>query len=297
MRYFYSINILTLMQQIQRVNLKALKRCDQVWEEMQPIKGGRLCELCNNKITDFRQKSLKEIAEAHVFSDKPVCGLYTDNQLNNVENEIEIESVPWWNSIKTGYLSLASFLLTLTTSGQDSNVVDSIKTEQEVIPTKSKEKPTDLNEEKRYLLRGFISDETKNKLEYANIVLLNNDKVISGVSSDKNGYFELNITKGLDEFNDNFKLGVSYIGYPKMIVQIDKSKFILSNKYNNLFIHQFNHQMMSEGTVVKKDDIRVISFGIISKPELQKPKIEKKKSWLSSFWNSIKSIFTKNDKK
>lgn len=71
MRYFYSINTLTLMQQIQRVNLKALKRCDQVWEEMQPIKGGRLCELCNNKITDFRQKSLKELPKLMFFQINP----------------------------------------------------------------------------------------------------------------------------------------------------------------------------------------------------------------------------------
>jgi len=35
MRYLYSINILTLMQQIQRVNLKALKRCGQVWGRFQ----------------------------------------------------------------------------------------------------------------------------------------------------------------------------------------------------------------------------------------------------------------------
>ncbi|HEX8392152.1 MAG TPA: hypothetical protein VF665_07365 [Longimicrobium sp.] len=58
-----------------------LRRCGQRWDEMKPVEGGRLCGACDRRIVDFRQWTDVEIALAHVRSEQPVCGVYSDPQL------------------------------------------------------------------------------------------------------------------------------------------------------------------------------------------------------------------------
>jgi len=293
------------MQQIQRVNLKALKRCDQVWEEMQPIKGGRLCELCNNKITDFRQKSLKEIAQAHVFSDKPVCGLYTENQLNNVENEVEVESVPWWNSIKTGYLSLASFLLTLTTSAQDSNAVPKIKIEQGI----SQSLDSTITQEmlnNKYIIRGRVTDIHNDPLEFANVVLKSKTDILHGVTTNKNGEYNLDISTILDTIPERFSLEFSFIGFSMHKVTFNKVDLKKTGKVVQLNSDSttLNEIVLEVDQALMDGSTSVVSFGILTNESSDKknknnPDIitTKEQNWFGKFWTSVKSIFTKKNKK
>jgi len=63
------------------VELGGLKPCQQRWDRMKPVPGGRLCGACDRRIIDFRKHTDVEIALAHVRSSEPVCGLYSDPQL------------------------------------------------------------------------------------------------------------------------------------------------------------------------------------------------------------------------
>ncbi len=64
-----------------KINLSGIPRCNQIWEGMQPMEGGRLCAKCNKCIVDFREKSYLEIAIIRASSPEPVCGIYTEEQL------------------------------------------------------------------------------------------------------------------------------------------------------------------------------------------------------------------------
>lgn len=63
------------------INLSRAQRCDQDWATMPPIPGGRLCQQCSKRIVDFTRMSATAIAQAHLASDAPVCGMYQEEQL------------------------------------------------------------------------------------------------------------------------------------------------------------------------------------------------------------------------
>ena len=64
-----------------KYNLSNLKKCDQVWDEMNPVSGGRLCEKCDKKIIDFSEMTHSEIAFFMADNNEPVCGYYLPEQL------------------------------------------------------------------------------------------------------------------------------------------------------------------------------------------------------------------------
>lgn len=284
------------MQQITKVNLKAIKKCDQIWDEMKPIPGGRQCQLCQKKITDFREKSLKEIAEIHVYSDEPVCGIYTEHQLRNEENPIPIESKPWWRSIKGTYLSLASFLLTLSTSAQDSRAVKKPIIEQSPFDYQNDVHEDDL-QVKHYLISGIVYNEMGYGLEYANLVIKINSKVLLSVTSNKHGYFELDITSILHQLPTQFEIIVFNIGKPQRKISLNKNQFKNSDKYNNIRQIKTNILIYSQELIeVVDDEPFTESFAVKTIPvKNKKPKDDevKKVNWLKRIWVSFKSLFSK----
>jgi len=278
------------MQQISKVNLKAIKRCDQYWNDMEPITGGRQCAMCNKKITDFREKSLKEIADIHVNSNEPVCGVYTEHQLNNEENPIFIEPISWWNSIKNTYLSLASFLLTLSVSAQDTTDIQIPKIEQNEFDDSIKQKQTVKNQ---YLISGIISDFRK-KIEYANLIIKKDDKILIGTSTDKNGYYQLDLSSIMNDLPEKINIEIVSIGYPKRKMTITKSDFKISNKYYNLY-QQKSDLNLAYGIIgIGTTNPVASSFGVaVKKGNPIRTKSTKKESWLKRSWKSIKSFFSK----
>lgn len=64
-----------------KYNLARLKKCNQYWDEMEPVAGGRLCGKCDKKIVDFSNMSFTDIAIYMSESKEPVCGFYRPEQL------------------------------------------------------------------------------------------------------------------------------------------------------------------------------------------------------------------------
>lgn len=63
------------------VDLAGLRRCEQRWDDMRPVDGGRLCGACERRIVDFRPLTDVEVALTHLGDAGPVCGIYSDAQL------------------------------------------------------------------------------------------------------------------------------------------------------------------------------------------------------------------------
>ncbi|HEX7847015.1 MAG TPA: carboxypeptidase-like regulatory domain-containing protein [Chitinophagaceae bacterium] len=69
-----------------KYNLSKLKKCDQYWDEMNPVLGGRLCSKCDKKIIDFSNMSFTDIAFFLSESKEPVCGFYLPEQLKEIKS-------------------------------------------------------------------------------------------------------------------------------------------------------------------------------------------------------------------
>jgi hypothetical protein len=69
-----------------KYNLSRLKKCNQYWDGMKPVTGGRLCSKCEKKIVDFSNMSFTDIAFYMAESKEPVCGFYLPEQLEQIKS-------------------------------------------------------------------------------------------------------------------------------------------------------------------------------------------------------------------
>ncbi|HEY0610170.1 MAG TPA: hypothetical protein VGD35_10955, partial [Chitinophaga sp.] len=62
-------------------SLKRLQKCDQIWDEMKPVDGGRHCQKCSKRIVDFSRMTYTEMALFRSEQAGPTCGFYLPEQL------------------------------------------------------------------------------------------------------------------------------------------------------------------------------------------------------------------------
>lgn len=169
-------------------NLTRLKRCNQYWDEMNPITGGRLCNKCEKKIVDFSGMSFTDIAFYMSESKEPVCGFYLPEQLEQIK------------SYKTNLplaIGLTALLTTSTVSKAENN--HSI-TEQNII---EKESLQNLASETSQIKDNYLTDtiyftgkiqhldtikNTNIPLSYAAVIIKGTK---TGVSAMEDGSFKL----------------------------------------------------------------------------------------------------------
>jgi hypothetical protein len=103
-----------------KYNLLRLKKCEQYWDEMTPVTGGKLCGKCDKKIVDFSNMTFSDIAFFMSESKEPICGFYKPEQLNQI-------------SFSKGKLPIALSLTTLLAASTISKAQKiGIQTEQTV---------------------------------------------------------------------------------------------------------------------------------------------------------------------
>lgn len=168
-------------------NLSNLKKCDQVWDEMNPVLGGRLCTKCDKKIIDFSEMTHSEIAFFMAESNEPVCGFYLPEQLPQFAKK---------KSILPTTLGLSTLLTTSVIYGQ-TNTVTKSETYQTsnnkvidltTIPKTENIKPIDT-----IYIKGKIQsfDTTSKKIEpvgFASIIIKETN---IGVAANESGEFIL----------------------------------------------------------------------------------------------------------
>ena len=220
------------MSGVQKINLSNIKKCPVDWYQMKPTEGGRICQQCDKKITDFRKMSDQEIAEKHTFSTSPICGLYTKGQLTiNLEKKSN-DSISTWRSLQ---------LLMMGWIASNSLSAHNIPTQppiEQTLPSPNKQDdsvaPLDSNEtsKQKIVFSGTIREQKENgdtaTVPFCNIHI-QGAKI--GTSSDVDGNYSLVLP---DSFNTDqrIKLVFSYIGFVPVLKPIDS---ITSQRINATF--------------------------------------------------------------
>lgn len=55
-------------------------KCNERWDVMKPVEGGRHCDVCNKRVIDFTGKTRKEFEETMAATTGKVCGKFTIEQ-------------------------------------------------------------------------------------------------------------------------------------------------------------------------------------------------------------------------
>ena len=101
-------------------NLSNLKKCDQVWDEMNLVLGGRLCAKFDKKIKDFSVMTHSKIDFFMADRNEPVCGFYVPEPLPQFAKK---------KSILLATLGLSTLLTTSLIYGQP-NTITKLETYQ-----------------------------------------------------------------------------------------------------------------------------------------------------------------------
>ena len=198
-----------------KYNLSNLKKCNQYWDEMNPVSGGRLCNKCAKTIVDFSKMTFTDIAFFMAESNEPVCGFYLPEQIE--QTKIPKSKFP----IAVG---LTTLLATSTISKAE---MVSSTTEQNILKIKyNEENQSDnfknelANKSDTLFIVGKIKyfDSVTNKFEPVPhvSVIIKNPRL--GVVSDKNGEFRLRY--GIAN-NPKIYLRVSAVGFLAKEIEID----------------------------------------------------------------------------
>lgn len=65
-------------EQIEGVELKFI--CNENWDKMHPVEGGRHCDVCNKKVVDFTNKTQNDFTKAWEEADGKLCGRFKAKQ-------------------------------------------------------------------------------------------------------------------------------------------------------------------------------------------------------------------------
>jgi hypothetical protein len=186
--------------------LQRLKKCDQVWDEMTPVTGGRQCAKCDRRIVDFTGMDHREIAFFMAEQEAPACGFYLPEQLPQHQRK----NFLWPMSIGLGAM------LTAISNTTAAPVI------QEVHVAPTDKKTTSPNETAiktdTVIITGNIQtvDSLSGKIEKlpGTTILIKGTK--TGSYANENGDFRLAV---LPE-NDTITLVIAFIGFEKKEITI-----------------------------------------------------------------------------
>jgi len=208
-----------------KLNLSQIKKCEQVWNKMELVDGGRLCKKCDKVMIDFRGMDDYEIASIHINSEKVVCGVYDEYRLSDNPNFAKPK-------LKLNTLYLAGMFGLLANSQVDAKA-EKIKTIQ-IEPnrvsqdsTKSEENIQEKKEEESKILRGIILFENKEVIKGVSVQIKEIGKI---VITDENGYFELEVDD-IFETTDYITLMLNYVGTQSKSIFINKNDIDKLNSY------------------------------------------------------------------
>ena len=196
-----------------QINLSQVKPCVQMWDDMESSQGGRLCVQCQKTIVDFRKMQPDQVAEIHMFSEEPVCGIYSKKQLLS-HNVTSKKSKSTKSLLSLGFFGLlSSFTQSEAQSLEETSYELSVE----------RDRQTDLDK-KRHLtvkddtaavndsvfIKGLVLDPLDQAPLFGVTVYLIGTEI--GTISDAKGHYYLDLTSSL-EANEDLLVQYSYTGY------------------------------------------------------------------------------------
>lgn len=196
----------------QAINLSRVQRCDQDWDRMPLVAGGRQCLQCDKRIIDMTRLSPAGIAAVHLASAEPVCGRYTDEQLS-AKPPHPPRSAAWRRS--PAMVSLLSLLLhePADAAGAAAPAIERIA-EKSTDRTITPHGPVREAAQDSLLLRGRVVERSGNKLEGVPFVNVQVVGTPIGAVTDFDGGFALDLST-LDGTTDSVTVEVVFIGYAR----------------------------------------------------------------------------------
>lgn len=199
--------------------------CSEDWNKMLPNSTGKHCEKCNKSVVDIRNKTNTEIRELVALNEKSsMCIRAYSSQLSDYQYVHPIKRLAFALLIVFG-----STLFNLSVKAQEAS---------------QKIKETYLSENKQTsntIIKGTVLDKDGEALPFVNVILIENDSVINGITTDFDGKYTLNLDENF--LNKEFTIRVSYISYETVVktgVFIKKGVITLDFTLND------NYQLMGE---------------------------------------------------
>jgi hypothetical protein len=196
--------------------------CNQNWSEMLPTDGGRICLGCGKLVSDFRKYSWADIAKVHSSSPIPVCGIYSEKQINSWGHEIYSHqySCSKLATISATLLALSQFS-TITLEAQ-------IKVAQEQTQTNKQpsSQKTTIEKPKLNFVSGTIVilqfDDKKIPLSGASIIILQDSSHLKTIS-DSVGRFVIDITSSFGKLPNSITLFISHPDFMTKSITLNKT--------------------------------------------------------------------------
>jgi len=194
--------------------------CYQKWDNMLPSDKGRICTGCGKLVTDLRKSSWSTIEKIHNTSPNPVCGIYSEEQLN------------MWGHALVKQQSSSSKLVTITAAllafiQLSPKTVQSQTSEkkQQTQPVKRTSQPAIVKPTKKFVSGTIIMllpDSSKRPLKNASISFMIDTSEFRGIT-DSVGRFAIDVTNEFNILPDIIKLIISPAGFPAKSISLEKN--------------------------------------------------------------------------
>lgn len=198
------------------INLSRVRRCDQAWDDMPTVTGGRMCMRCSRTIVDFRRMTSDQIAAVHLSSDAPVCGLYHDEQLLVPESAVE-RSVA---APSTAAFSLVALLL-LEPGTAPAQTAPMEQVVGEGVIKKEESTSNHAHPAKHpVIIHGKVLEQVGGGLEPVPFAVIHVRGTELMTESDLNGLFSLDATAVADT-TDSLSLEVMVVGFSRQSAPVN----------------------------------------------------------------------------
>lgn len=196
--------------------------CHQKWEDMTPAEIGRICHGCGKHVTDFRAYSWADITKVHTDSPIPVCGIYSDEQLNTWGQEVTTRQL-----FKSKLLPISAAILTFIQCMPTTlHAQSSTPQEQTQIVKHTENKKPSFIDPKRERISGTVVVQQTDSLMvplHGVLVYVLQDTTHLRATTDSFGRFVIDITNRFGQLPDTLNVIVSHPDYLLEPVMLHKN--------------------------------------------------------------------------
>lgn len=222
--------------------------CNQKWDNMLPNGNGRICLGCGKLVSDFRKYSWNDITKVHNSSPIPVCGIYSEEQLNSWGKEIYTNQSSYSKLVAISAALLALTQLSVTTAQSQTTA----KQQQTQTGNQSvQNKPTIKKPTSKFISGTIVvlqCDSSKNPLGDVSVFVLQ-DSLHLKTTTDSVGRFVIDISKKFDKLPKKITLIISHPDFPNKSITINKNNLKALHITLNQFSVVGNHIPLISGAV------------------------------------------------
>jgi len=187
-----------------------ISNCQENWDNMTPLNGGRFCHNCEKKVYDFTDMNKDEIIELQWRNNFSLCGRYSEKSFQSKASKIKMPNLKLKPALAAG-----AIIAGLSQMPLNAQKIERQKIEQREAHTAANEVKE--VKTKEYLLNGkMIDKDTEEVLPFASIHIKGKKE---GTISELDGSFSLSYNvKENSTLTDT--LVFSYVGYNTVYVPI-----------------------------------------------------------------------------